>query len=177
MKRAALIVVTVLSAMVALGPGPAGAVIGATVVTSRHHPGGGYVLRVTAASGGRNELLVSTDCPLAKKCLVVQDGAGIKDNSSKCGPGTSHFTTCKLKGLRRVYANVRDGADSAEVSSRATVRGGGGADTLTGEGGNQRFLGGVGQDKITGGRGKHDYCDGQAGNDRGGAGCETKISL
>jgi Ca2+-binding RTX toxin-like protein len=179
MKRTALILVIVLSATVALGPGPAGAVNGTTAITSHPQPGGGYVLKVTAAKGQQNYITVNRDCPLDKECLVVQDGAGIEDHSSKCGPGTSHFTTCRLKGLRGVEVRTGDGNDTVIPYGRVkvTVWGGGGADTFKAGGGNQRLLGGDGPDHIRGGPGKHDLCDGQAGNDNGGSGCETEISL
>jgi hypothetical protein len=52
-----------------------------------------------------------------------------------------------------------------------------GNDLLRGEGGADRLFGGDDNDRLIGGPGKRDFCNGDAGNDKAGRGCEKKKDL
>ena len=184
----------------ALGPGPAGAQNGETVVTSRVDPRGGYVLDATAAAGQENNLHILHDPADPTTKVVVEDtGPGITEDSPRCNQVDATTVECKLQGLRSstILAGDRDdrvvvllperdltntfwaeaGSDRIELPGGDVAIGGAGNDRLMVRKGNQRLYGGRSSDTITGGRDNKDYCDGQADDDSGGAGCETKVSL
>ena len=99
--------------------------------------------------------------------------------SIRLGPGGDEATVSAPSDAHspRITLLTGRGADAAAVSGPTRVRGGRNGDTLRGRRGDQRLFGGRGSDRITGGRGSNDHCDGQAGIDSGGEGCEKIVRI
>jgi hypothetical protein len=132
------------------------------------------VERVSLSSGDRSDVLRmdSSSPPVQADLLgLTVDGGAGNDRLGFFG------TVGNLPSGASFTILGQGGGDRIELVGQATARGQGGNDTLIGREGDQRLFGGRAMDRITADGGDEDYCNGGGGDDRGGAGCETKISL
>lgn len=165
---------TVMLLLALTPPAHAGtAQIGERYTGNRYSPGE-PALYFTAAPGERNQIVVIRDAAAGSDMAVLRDlGAGVI-----AGPGCTAIdartVSCRAGAT---VVDTGDGDDTVTVPSNGPgsfntdVRGGEGADTLTGSG---RLYGGPGRDVLTGspysdvllGGTGDDFLDGGAGDDR-----------
>jgi len=135
----------------------------------------GDALRVTADHDRRNEITIGR----VAADLVVTDLGDTVAPGSGCTTVNANTVSCRIAGITHVVAdtgNRDDTVDASAADTPATLRGGGGRDTLMGtalddriEGGNgddTMLDGDAGSDRIYGGDG-HDTINAEDGNDHG----------
>lgn len=133
--------------------------------------------RLKVDTGNQADQLVGTNYVQYQFATVAHTGAGA-DRLALSGDDLAGDGFCvDIPVDSWVIARSGAGNDHVELACSGTARGGGGEDRLIGRRSNQQLYGGRHADRITGGRGNNDHCDGQAGDDSGGDGCETTISL
>jgi Ca2+-binding RTX toxin-like protein len=163
--------------------GPAGAAnadaIGNTTLVEKD----GDTLRITADYDRENEITIEK---VVADFLITDLGDTVAPGNG-CAAVNANTVSCPVAGITRVVADTRnrdDMVDASAADAPATLRGGGGRDTLMGtalddwiEGGNGDDVmlnGDAGFDRIFGGDG-HDMINAENGDDygEGGSGDDT----
>ena len=148
-RRANLLNVALLSALVLLLALPAGAFAASTVAID------GTVVRVTG-DGADNVITLN----LAGGTYTVSDTTGVTAGAG-CAPGAPGSVTCPAAGIEEAIVDAGDGTDIVDGSSGPdTINGGASADTLRGGEGADDINGGAGNDVTDSGRGgiDPDFC-------------------
>jgi len=127
----------------------------------------GNTLRVTADNNVQNDILVEkqvADFFVTDLLDTVSPGAGC----TPVVPANPNMVRCSAAGITRIVVEAKNRDDTVDVGpafTPATLRGGGGADTLMGSSYDDRIEGGSGDDPMLNGDAGRDRTFGGDGHD------------
>lgn len=164
MRKATLILLAILAALIATAASASGEGKGYTIVLAG--AGTQNTIEISLSADGREYLIASA--------VPLEVGGQVCENA----PGSATALVCKAPMIAGFEVNGGSGVDAVtvgrEVQVPVTLRGAAGDDALAGGGGPDKLIGGPGDDQLAG-RGGDDLIIGCPGNDTifGGAGSDV----